>query len=145
MRFLTIAGFLALVACHGPSPSMTDAAANDTATIARKGADAAGGVADCSSKPDFAPVYPGGVISICNAAQIGSASKHAGSVLYTTTASPAEVLAYAKEETAKSGLAPRLSTNNMFSAGEGLKRTMMTHVEVRDGTTHVVLNWGTSD
>lgn len=143
MRFLLIMGCLALGACHGATS--TDTGGNAAAGAADKAAAGAEGSADCPGKPDFAPVYPGAVIRLCSTPPAGMGGPQAGNVLYTTSATPEQVLAYVKDQTAKAGLSPSLSTANMFSASKGVKRTTMTHVEVKDGATHVVLNWAATD
>ncbi len=139
MRNAILVTAVLLAGCGGASKTTVTTVDGNTVTVSTGGTIAG---KDCSSKPDFAPLYPGGTITICNAAHFDATGKDAGSILYTTSATPQAVLAFAKQETAKSGLAPRLDLPNMFSAGEGNKRTMMVHVEAKPDGTHVVLNWG---
>jgi hypothetical protein len=143
MRGAILLAAMLLAGCGGGQPTAaTTSVTSDgnTVTVATGGEAAAG--TDCSAKPDFAPIYPGGTIILCNSAHMAATGKDAGSAIYRTSAAPATVLAWVKQQTAKSGLAPRIETASMFSAGEGNKRTIMTHVEAEGSGTRVVLNWG---
>jgi hypothetical protein len=102
---------------------------------------ASGGSNDCSKNPDFAPIYAGATITICSSTHFDDTNKDAGSVSYTTSAAPAEVLAFAKESAAKSGFTVRIANETMVSADQAGKRRFMTMARVEGGTTKVVVNW----
>lgn len=148
---------VALSACGGggSSSSTTSTSTSTTTTAASNEAEAnpqlaalTGGVEggnDCSKNPDFVPIYAGGTIRICSNAHFDATHKTSGMVSYGTTAAPAAVLAWSKEQAAKAGLTERLSTDKMFSAGEGSKRTMMV-MALPEGTgSKVTVNWGKAD
>jgi hypothetical protein len=136
-----------LAACGGggssgtQSVTVTGADGNKvTATSTELGSAA---TQNCASRPDFAPLYPGAKIEICNAAHMEATGKDAGSIIYKTDATPEAVLAFVKAETAKAGLKPGMDMATMYSAVDGTKRTTMTHAEPDPaGGTKVVLNWG---
>jgi hypothetical protein len=97
---------------------------------------------DCSTKPDFAPVYPGAKITICSAGHIDATGKDGGSVIYTTDAAPDVVLAWVKDQNVKAGLKPGMALPSMISAMDGTDRTTMTHVTPAGSGSKVVVNWG---
>lgn len=157
MRVTIAIGLTVLLsACGGGSGSSagststattaTSASSNDSSTASV--AALAGGVEggnDCSKNPDFVPIYAGATIRICSNAHFDAMHRTSGTVAYGTSAAPAEVLAWSKEQAAKAGLTARLSTDKMFSAGEGSKRTMMV-MALPEGTgSKVNVNWGKAD
>jgi hypothetical protein len=153
VRVATAIGLtLLLTACgagSSSSPSSTTTATASSNEISLGSAAAlTGGVEggnDCSKNPDFVPIYAGGTIRICSNAHLDSLHRTSGMVAYGTSAAPAAVLAWSKEQAAKAGLAERLSTDKMFSAGEGNKRTMMV-MALPEGTgSKVTVNWGKAD
>jgi hypothetical protein len=156
MRMTIAVGLAALLAGCGGSPSTTSATTTASSSSENGSAGASvgsvaavtGGVEgsnDCSKKPDFAPVYAGGTIRVCSSAHFDAANRTSGTVSYTTAAAPAAVLAWSKEQAAKAGLAERLSTDKMFSAGEGARRTLMV-MALPDGSgSRVTVNWGKAD
>lgn len=143
-----------LSACGGGSGSSTSSTSTTTTSASSNDssmasvAALAGGVEggnDCSKNPDFVPIYAGGTIRVCSNAHFDAMHKTSGTVAYGTSAAPAEVLAWSKEQAAKAGLTERLSTDKMFSAGEGTKRTMMV-MALPEGTgSKVTVNWGKAD
>lgn len=145
---VTIAMGLAalLVACDG---SGTPPAGN---AVAGNGADATlgsvaaltGGVEgsnDCSRNPDFVPIYAGGTIRVCSSAHFDATGKDAGTVAYGTSAAPAEVLAWSRDRATRAGLAERMATDKMFSAGRADKTLMVMALPEGSGSK-VTVNWG---
>ena len=135
-----------LAACDGGGVPSGGNAATGSSADAKPGlgADLAGGVQgsnDCSKKPDFAPVYAGATIRVCSSAHFDATGKDAGTVAYGTTAAPAEVLAWSRSEATKSGLAERLATDKMFSAGRAGKTLMVMALPEGSGSK-VTVNWG---
>ena len=145
MRATILVSGLLLAACGGGAPKddgtvkATVGGSSTTETALGK-LDA--GNAACADKPEFVPIYAGATILTCSAADIAATGRLSGSIIYTTTAKPAAVLAWVKQAAAKAGLEKRLETETMFSAGEGQKRTLAIFVEAKDPGTHVVTNWG---
>ncbi len=140
MSRVTIAVGLAvlLAGCGGAKPA-ANTKGSDIVTAVTGGVQ---GSNDCSRNPDFAPVYAGATIKVCSMAHFDATAKDAGSFNYTTPVAPAVVLAWSKEQAVKAGLTERLSTDKMFSAGEGSKRTLMV-MALPDGTgSRVTVNWG---
>jgi hypothetical protein len=135
MMRLTIAMGLALAGCG--SQTGTDSVQGKVAEIA-----SAKGSNNCDKNPDFAPIYSDAVIKVCSSAHFDATGKDAGTVSYTTAAAPAAVIAWAREQAAKSGLTARIETDKMFSAGEGTKRTMAMFVRPEGTGSNVTVNWG---
>lgn len=152
MRVAMSAGLALLLAgCGGGTTSTTTSTTTNTSSASREPASdakmsdpmtASGGSNDCSKNPDFAPVYPGAKISICSSTHFDNTGKDAGSFHYTTEAAPAVVLAFGKEVATKAGLTARISTETMFSAGEGNNRTMAMFVTPEGSGSKVTVNWG---
>jgi hypothetical protein len=137
MRLILSTGLvLALAGCGGGSQS-ADGVQGKVAEIA-----SAKGSNSCDKNPDFAPIYADAVVKVCSSAHFDATGKDAGTVSYTTAATPATVIAWAKEQAAKSGLAARIETDKMFSAGEGTKRTMAMFVRPEGSGSNVTVNWG---
>lgn len=147
MRTAIAIGLMAaLAACDGGgAPSGGTAAAGNGADVAPGSvAELTGGVQgsnDCSKKPDFAPVYAGATIRVCSSAHFDATGKDAGTVSYGTSAAPAEVLAWSRSEATRSGLAERLATDKMFSAGRAGKTLMVMALPEGSGSK-VTVNWG---
>lgn len=97
----------------------------------------------CDSLPDFAPLYAGAVVSGCFKGASTVRDNHdSGTAIFAVTTAPAEVLAWYKAQTAAKGLAPSLSSQTMYSARDGEKRTVMVMTTAKDGGTQVTINWG---
>ncbi|MCW3846873.1 hypothetical protein OF829_06445 [Sphingomonas sp. LB-2] len=148
MRVTIAVGLAALLAgCGGGGTAAQGGNASAAPSLASAAAVAGGveGSNDCAKKPDFAPIYAGGVIKVCSSAHFDAPAKTAGTVSYTTPAAPAAVLAWSREQAGKAGLGERLATDKMFSAGEGTKRTLMV-MALPDGSgSRVTVNWGKAD
>lgn len=152
---MTIAIGLAalLTACGGgASSSGNTGAGSGTGTSAGATPDAVaaltGGVEgsnDCSKNPDFAPVYAGGEIRVCSSAHFDATQKASGSFSYATSAAPAAVLAWSKAQADKAGLAQRISTDKMYSAGEGTKRSLVIFARPDGAGSRVTVNWTKAD
>jgi hypothetical protein len=144
MRRTLLMAAILLAGCGGQPANTTTAtgtAASGAPAITSK-TPLGTGTTDCSTTPDFAPIYPGATIVDCSSHHFDSTGKDAGSVISHTDAAPAAVLAWAKEATAKAGLKPGISLPDMYSAIDGTKRTTMIHVEADGSGTKVVTNWG---
>jgi hypothetical protein len=137
-----------LAACGGGTTTTVDTKSTSITTTDGNSVTetSLGGAAaqNCAAKPDFAPVYPGATIVTCGSGNVEATAKDSGSIIYKTSASPATVIAFAKAETAKSGLTPGMDMPTMYSAIEGTKRTTMTVVEPDGSGSRVVLTWGKS-
>jgi hypothetical protein len=127
MRRAILLGALLVAGC-GPSATSTDTA------IA--------GAEDCGKKPAFVPLYADAKVTLCSANHDDATRRDSGMILYASAAAPAAVLAWSKAEAAKAGLAERLSTPEMFSAGEGDRRTVMVMAAAKGTGSQVTLNWG---
>lgn len=104
---------------------------------------AAGGKpADCADLPGFVPLYGDARVETCVSGPGVDPRHESGTVIYTTGATPAAILAWYKDKTAAEGLAPALSSETMFSAREGSKRSLMAMTQTVKGATKVTLNWG---
>ena len=148
MMRVTIAMGLAalLAACDGGGePSAGNATAGNSADATLgSGSALAGGVEgsnDCSKKPDFAPIYAGAAIRVCSSAHFDATGKDAGTVAYGTSAAPATVLAWSRAEATRAGLAERMATDKMFSAGRADKTLMVMALPEGSGSK-VTVNWG---
>lgn len=145
MRKAILISALALSACGGGGTQKTTVVTADGNTMQVSSAALGSAAAqDCAAKPDFASVYPGGRITICNAGHMDATGKDAGMLIYHTDASPATVLAWVKEQDAKAGLKPGMDMPTMYSATEGTKRSTMTAVKTEGNETLVTLTWGKS-
>lgn len=138
MRFgvtAALAALLLLSACGKGDKPAADAAAPAPTPVAAS--------TQCDSLPDFAPLYAGAVVSGCfKGASTVRENHDSGTAIYAAKATPAEVLAWYKQETAAKGLAPSLASDTMFSARDGEKRTVMILTAAKDGGTQVTVNWG---
>lgn len=147
MRVTIAIGLAALLAaCDGGGAPVAGNAATGSSAGATPGpvAELTGGVQgsnDCSKKPDFAPIYAGATIRVCSSAHFDATGKDAGTVAYGTSAAPAQVLAWSRGEATRSGLAERLATDKMFSAGRAGKTLMVMALPEGSGSK-VTVNWG---
>jgi len=129
-RAILLGVTLSAVALGGCRPSVT---ATDTVIA---------GAEDCGKKPVFVPLYADAKVTLCSSGHDDATRKDSGMLLYTSAAAPAAVLAWSKAEAAKAGLAERLTTPEMFSAGDGEKRTVMIMAAPKGSGSQVTLNWG---
>lgn len=97
---------------------------------------------NCTSLPDFVPLYADARVETCVSGPAGEPRRESGTVVYTTSATPEAVMAWYKDKATGDGLVPALSTETLFSARDGSSRTVMAMVETVRGTTKVTLNWG---
>lgn len=143
-RILIAAPLLLTAACDGVSSDTTrDPVARNVAAAAAEGTPAAVTVAtDCSSKPDFVPVYRDAQVTTCVSSADGLPRHVSGTIVYLTRARPAEVLGWSRAQANASGLGQRLSTPTTYSAGEESKRSLMIVVEPMNGGTRATVNWG---
>jgi len=144
MRHAVLAAGLLLAAC-GSSPKTTDdPVGQNVAMAAAQGTPAALTAAtDCGEPPPkFVPLYADAHITTCVAGPDGQGNHVSGTIVYTTKAKPAEVLGWSRGQANASGLAQRLATDTMYSAGEERRRSVMVVVDTIGGQTRVTVNWG---
>jgi hypothetical protein len=97
----------------------------------------------CDALPGFAVLYADAVVTGCfkGPSRIGK-NHESGTVIYVTRTAPAEVLTWYKEQASAKALADDLSTETMYSAREGTKRSIMVMTEAQGDGARVTLNWG---
>jgi hypothetical protein len=97
----------------------------------------------CGTVPDFVPLYADAVVSGCFKAASRVRPNHdSGTVIYTTSAAPAELLAWYRDQASVKGLTDNLSSSTMYSARDGDKRTVVIRTEARGDGTRATINWG---
>lgn len=121
---------------------------NDGSATITAGAGAASAAA--ARLPDFAPVYPGGKVegTIASVADAGDGAE-GGSVVFTTTASPRQVIDFYRRKTEAAGLAAKMNADmgqaTMFVAqDEATKRGVQVIVGGQDGGSNVTVTWSTA-
>jgi hypothetical protein len=156
MRFVIAAAAIAalsLTACgkkpENDKPTVTASAGGYTvksgdgsatiATGAAAVATAAGGL------PDFAPLYPGAQVQ-STAAGLGNDEAKGGMVVFTTSDSPDQVMAFYKTKAQANGMAAQLDANmgaaRQFAASdEASGRGLQVIVSGETGATQVQLIW----
>jgi hypothetical protein len=144
MRQAVLAAGLLLAACGGSPKTTDDPVGQNVAAAAAEGKPAALTAAtDCGqAPPDFVPLYADAKISTCVSGPDGQETHVSGTIVYTTGAKPAEVLGWSRGQANASGLAQRMATDKMYSAGEEKRRSLMVVVDTVDGQTRVTVNWG---
>jgi len=144
MRQAVLAAGLFLAACGGSPKSTNDPVAQNVAAAAAEGTPAALAAAtDCGqAPPEFVPLYADAKIVTCVSGPDGQQDHVSGTIVYTTNAKPAEVLGWSRGQANASGLAQRMATDKMYSAGEEKRRSIMVVVDTIDGRTRVTVNWG---
>jgi hypothetical protein len=144
MRQAVLAAGLLLAACGGSPKTTDDPVGQNVAAAAAEGKPAALTAAtDCGqAPPDFVPLYADAKISTCVSGPDGQENHVSGTIVYTTGAKPAEVLGWSRGQANASGLAQRMATDKMYSAGEEKRRSLMVVVDTVDGQTRVTVNWG---
>lgn len=146
MRSTILLTGLLLAACgSGPTTTVT----TGDGTTVKTGADGSAEVvignaatASCADKPDYVPVYADAKLVTCASGNVGATGRNSGTLIYTSAAPPAAVLAWSKAEAEKAGLSPRLSTDTMFSAGEGNKRNLAVMAAGVESGSQITVNWG---
>jgi hypothetical protein len=146
MRSTILLTGLLLAACGGaPTTTVTT---GDGTTI-KTGADGSAEVvvgnaatASCADKPDYVPLYADAKLLTCVSGKVEATGRTSGTLVYTSAAAPAAVLAWSKEQATKAGLSQRLSTETMFSAGEGNKRTLAVMAAGVESGSQITVNWG---
>ncbi|MES2442684.1 MAG: hypothetical protein V4574_07620 [Pseudomonadota bacterium] len=128
-RLALLAGLAVLLAGCGGSRDV----ASDTAIAGNK---------DCGKKPDFVALEADASVTLCSANHDDAARRDGGTIVYTSAAAPAAVLAAAKAQAAKAGLAEQLSTPEMFSSAEGDRRTVMVMAAPQGAGSQVTVSWG---
>lgn len=141
---LTIgAGLLALLAgCGGGAPQQSTTVtpgADGSVTVAGSNASVTVNATECK-KPDYAPTYADAKITTCVGDE-QDARESRGSVMYTSAAAPAAVLAWSKEQAVKSGLEVSLQNDMSVSASDG-DRTLMVMAMPQGSGSQVSVNWG---
>ena len=160
MRTTMAIGLAALLtACGGGSTSsstttttttgngaVTTTSTSNSARIGR-GADGrrARAATIAARTPISPPVYAGGTIKVCSSAHFEATHKTSGSFSYTTAAAPAAVLAWSKEQAAKSGPRRAHVDRRMLSIGEGNKRMMVVFARPEGSGSRVTVNWTKPD
>lgn len=149
MRHAILMAAILLAAC-GSKPGTTVVAKDGTTvttggdggvTVHTDKATLTAGNAACANKPAFVPVYAGGSTVTCVVGDERT-GKTGGMMVYKVAAAPATVLAWSKEEAAKAGLAARIQTETMLSAGEANKRTLVVMVAAENAGTQATVTWG---
>jgi hypothetical protein len=106
-------------------------------TVEKDGATIAVNTKDCA-RASFVPLYADAKVTTCVASKDGDKR---GTIIYTSAATPATVLAWYKAEAEKAGLKVRISDGMNFSASEG-KRTLMVMSMMQGSQNQVNVNWG---
>ena len=144
MRQMVLAAGLLVAACGGSPKTTDDPVGQNVAAAAAEGKPAALTAAtDCGqAPPNFVPLYADAKITSCVSGPDGQQDHVSGTIVYVTQAKPAEVLGWSRGQANASGLAQRLATDKMYSAGEERRRSLMVEVDTIDGQTRVTVNWG---
>lgn len=147
MRSAIVLTAVLLAGCGGAGTTNTTTTKIDTdgttVTTESGGAKLTTGTAiDCSSKPDFAPVYAGSTINVCASAPVEATGRVSGTLVYTNAAAPAAILAWSKEQALGGGFKANFETDTTFSARADDKRTLVVMVAAADSGSQVTVNWG---
>ena len=122
---------LALAAC-GPKP------AAETKT-------AAAAPIACAGLPDYAPLYPGGKITLCTQGE-SAPGKIGGAVGFTSPDAPAAVVALYKDKATAAGLTVGMDLDQggskVFSAMDGDRTMRIQALPEADGGATAILTWG---
>ena len=142
LRIILAGAMLSLGGCEASNDNQSSEKRGPTTTATAAVASAGNAPADCSKLPDFVPLYADARIETCVSGPAGEPRRESGTVIYTTGATPEAIIAWYRDKAAIDGLVPALSTQTLFSARDGGKRSMMAMVENVRGATKVTLNWG---
>lgn len=97
----------------------------------------------CDGLPDFALLYVDAAVTACTKGPSTVRENHeSGTVVYRTKTPAAEILSWYKDQSEVKSLTPSLSTDAMYSARDGEKRTMVVLTSAVEGGTQVTMNWG---
>ena len=128
---IAAAALLALADC-GPKP------AADTKI-------AAAAPIPCTGLPDYAPVYPGGKVTLCTQGDSGG-GKIGGAVGLTSGDAPDALVAFYKGKAAEAGLTPDTELDQggskVFSAMDGDRTVRIQALPEADGGATAILTWG---
>jgi hypothetical protein len=97
------------------------------------------GFPDCGKKPAFVPVQPDAKVLVCSVSH--ETRKDSGTVIYTSAAAPAALLAAVKDATNKAGLEEKISTPETFSAGQGDRRSVTVMAAPKDAGSQITVMW----
>lgn len=146
MRHPILACLVLLGACSGgvKTDDVEDPTAQNVAAAAANGTSARVAAAtDCSNRPDFAPIAPGGQITTCVSGPDGTRPGHvSGTIVYMTDLDPGRAISWSRTQANASGLAPRKAETFRYEAGEPSQRSLMILAEPHQGRTRVTVNWG---
>jgi hypothetical protein len=131
-----------LASLGGCGESGETKAANDAQPAKKVTEVLAGGPMDCSKLPDFVPLYADAKVTTCVSGGGVDPGHESGTVIYTVAAEPAAVLAWYKNKADSAGLPKVISTDTIYAAREGSKRSVMAMTEKLAIGTRVTLNWG---
>ena len=128
---IAAAALLTLAAC-GPKPAAETKAA-------------AAAQIPCTGLPAYAPLYPGGKITLCTQGESGP-GKIGGAVGFTSPDAPAAVVALYKDKAAAAGLAVGMDLDQggsmVFSAMDGDRTLRIQALPEADGGATAILTWG---
>ena len=128
---------LLLASCGSPTGTVTQKA-DGSVTVQKDGATVTVNARDCQ-RAAHVPLYADAKVTTCVADNQQSGEKR-GSVIFTSAATPATVLAWYRAEAEKAGLKVNLQTDMNLSASEG-KKTMMVMAMAEGSATQVSVNW----
>ncbi len=136
MRHAVIALALLAAACGGPKTT-DDPVAQNVIEASSHGTPAAVAAGTCEAKPDFAPVYPDSKLISCT----GATGARSGTVLYTSFATPATILAWSKQQATQAGLAIGAEDARSLNAADGNRRTVRIVADPGPEHTTVTVKW----
>ena len=138
--FMAGAMLATLGACgedDGNAQAANDRGPTTTASVVASGS----GPADCSKLPAFVPLYDDARVETC-VTGAGEPGRESGTVIYTTGAAPAAIIAWYRDKAKSDAMAEALSTPTLLSVRDASGSSLMALVETVKGTTKVTLNWG---
>lgn len=125
---------LLLAACGGASVTQGP---DGSVKVEKDGATVSVNAKDCE-RAAHVPLYADAKVATCVSTKEG---EKRGTIIYTTAATPAAVLAWYKAEAEKAGLKVNLVTDMNLSASAGNK-TMMVMAMMQGSQNQVTVNWG---
>jgi hypothetical protein len=99
------------------------------------------GAPDCGKKPVFVGLYADAKVTVCSAIRGSEDGKDSGTIIYTSAAAPAAILAWSKAQAVKAGLIEQLSTPETISVAEGETRTVMVMAAPNGKGSQVTVSW----
>lgn len=97
------------------------------------------GAPDCGKKPGFVPIQADAKVLVCSVNH--ATRKDSGTLIYTSAATPAALLAATKDATLKSGLEEQLTTPETYSASQGDRRSVMVMAAAKGAGSQVTVTW----